>query len=177
MFRAVLGYAACRGHAPQCAVSGLKVDMPNSTFFLSLLLVTAVASCARGHDPTPSAAPVASATPIASGAEDSSSQSIGSIDATIMFTDCGVVSNMNAQVAQKTMRQLVEACNEVPGGTAQFTATLLVDGRIELATADGGTGTVPICVLRHELKHKVVVKKPCIMQVKMSERKATASGK
>jgi len=94
-----------------------------------------------------------------------------------MFTDCGVVSNMNAQVAQKTMRQLVEACNEVPGGTAQFTATLLVDGRIELATNDGGTGTVPICVLRHELKHKVVVKKPCIMQVKMSERKATPSGK
>jgi hypothetical protein len=94
-----------------------------------------------------------------------------------MFTDCGIVSNMNARVAQKTMRQLVEACNEVPGGAAEFTATLLVDGRIELAANDGGLGTVPICVLHHELKHKVVVKKPCTMQVKLSERKATAGGK
>jgi len=176
MFPAVLGYAAGRGLAPSRCSDGLKIVMSNSAILLSLSLVIAAASCARGREPTPSAAPVA-ATPAASGAEDNSNPPIGSVDATIMFTDCGVVSNMNAQVAQKTMRQLVEACNEVPGGTAQFTATLLVDGRIELATNDGGTGTVPICVLRHELKHKVVVKKPCIMQVKMSERKATPSGK
>ena len=130
-----------------------------------LLFSLAAISCARGQEPTPSVAPVASQ------ADDNPNPPIGLVDATIIFNDCGVVSNMNAKLAQKTMRQLVEACNEVPGGIARFTATLLVDGRIELATGDGGLGTVPICVLRHELKHKVVVKKPCTMQVQMSERK------
>lgn len=136
---------------------------------LSPFLIFAITglSCARSHDPTPSVAPVSTAPK-----EDDPGPSIGLVDATIMFTDCGVVSNMNATRAQSTMRQLVEACNEVPGGTAQFTATLLPNGRIELANADGGFGTVPICVLHHELKHKVVVKKPCTMQVQMSERRS-----
>lgn len=138
------------------------------TMSLSILLAITALSCARGHDPTPSVAPVPSAPK-----EEDARPSIGLVDATIMFTDCGVVSNMNAQRAQRTMRQLVEACNEVPGGTAQFTATLLPNGRIELANADGGLGTVPICVLHHELKHKVVVKKPCIMQVQMSEHSSS----
>jgi hypothetical protein len=133
---------------------------------LFLLITVTGLSCARGHEPTPSIAPVTTAQK-----EDDPNPSIGLVDATIMFTDCGVVSNMNAIRAQSTMRQLVEACNEVPGGSAQFTATLLPNGRIELANADGGFGTVPICVLHHELKHKVVVKKPCIMQVQMSERR------
>jgi hypothetical protein len=90
-----------------------------------------------------------------------------------MFTNCGKVANMNAKSAQRTMRQLVEACEEVPGGSAEFTATLWPDGRIELATVDGGVGTVPVCVLRHELKHKVAVSKPCTMNVHMSEKKPT----
>ena len=136
-----------------------------STVSLWFLLTFTGLSCARGHEPAPSVAPVPS------GQKDEPNPSIGLVDATLMFTDCGVVSNLNATYAQRTMRQLVEACSEVPGGTAQFVATLLPNGRIELAAADGGLGTVPICVLRHELKHKVVVKKPCIMQVQMSERK------
>jgi len=126
-------------------------------------------SCARNPEPIHSTAPVAS------GAEDDSNPPIGMVDAAIMFTDCGVVSNMNAKLAQKTMRQLVEACTEVPGGIAQFSATLLVDGRIELAAADGGVGTVPTCVLHHELKHKVVVRKPCTMQVQITERKPSGA--
>ena len=133
---------------------------------LSLFFAITGISCARDHDPTPSVAPV-TAVPN----EDEPNPSLGLVDATIMFTDCGVVSKTNAIHAQRTMRQLVEACNEVPGGTAQFTATLLPNGRIELANADGGLGTVPICVLRHELTHKVVLKKPCTMQVQMSERR------
>ena len=137
---------------------------------LCLLMTTGGLSCARGHEPIPSTAPVPSVqTPSAQ--QDDPNPSIGLVDATMMFTDCGVVSDMNATNAQKTMRQLVEACTEVPGGTAQFVARLLPSGRIELGTVDGGLGTVPICVLRHELKHRVVVKKPCVMQVQMSERK------
>jgi hypothetical protein len=141
--------------------------MLNRAASLPQLLIITVLSCARGHEPPPSAAPAPSAP------QEDSSPSIGLVDTTMMFTDCGVVSNMNAKHAQSTMRHLVEACNEVPGGTAQFTATLLPNGRIELASIDGGLGTVPICVLHHELKHNVAVKKPCIMQVQMSERKAT----
>lgn len=143
--------------------------MKTSALSLGLVVVTAALACARNPEPTRSTAPVASSS------GDDSNPPIGMVDATIMFTDCSVVSNMNAKLAQKTMRQLVEACNEVPGGVAQFSATLHVDGRIELASADGGLGTVPICVLRHELKHKVVVKKPCTMQVQMTERKPGAA--
>ena len=153
------------------AGQGLNRTMHIRSFLPCLLLTISGISCARGHEPNPSVAPVASEE------VDSPNPPIGLVDATIMFTDCGVVSNMNATLAQKTMRQLVEACNEVPGGIAQFTATLLVDGRIELATGDGGLGTVPICVLHHELKHKVIVKKPCTMQVQMSERKPSAGAK
>jgi hypothetical protein len=136
---------------------------------LALLLLFATGSCTRAHEPEPGAAPAPAPAP---SAEPDDLPPVGFGDATIIFTDCGKVSNMNAKLAQKTMRRLVEACNEVPGGTAQFTATLLPDGHIELATsADGGLGTVPVCVLHHELKHNVVVSKPCTMQVQMTEKK------
>jgi len=138
---------------------------PRAFVFGSLAIVGFLA-CARSPEPAHSGAPAAPST------DDESNPPIGMVDAAIMFTDCAVVSNMNAKLAQKTMRQLVEACNEVPGGKAEFTATLNPGGRIELHNADGGLGTVPICVLHHELKHKVVVKKPCTMQVQMTERKA-----
>ena len=143
--------------------------MKRRAFACGLFLSIALVSCARGPEPIHNNAPAA-----ASSSEEDSNPPIGMVDATIMFTDCSVRSDMNARLAQKTMRQLVEACNEVPGGTAQFSATLNPGGRIELNTVDGGPGTVPICVLRHELKHKVVVKKPCTMQVQMTERKAAS---
>ncbi len=98
----------------------------------------------------------------------------GFFDHAVLDIDLPDGNGVTRNLPKKTMRQLVEGCNEVPGGTAQFTATLLVDGRIELATVDGGLGTVPICVLHHELKHKFIVKKPCTMQVQMSERKPSA---
>jgi len=132
---------------------------------LGLLLLMATSACTRAHEPEPSTAPAASVEPV------EETPAVGFVDATIMFTNCGKVANMNARSAQKTMRQLVEACEEVPGGAAEFTATLSPDGRIELATVDGGLGTVPLCVLRHELKHKVRVSKPCTMHVRMTERK------
>lgn len=132
---------------------------------LGLVLALTVAGCARGQEPTPTLPPAASAQ------ADDLPPPVGLVDSTIIFTDCGTVANMNAKLAAKTMRQLVEACSEVPGGTAQFSATLLPGGRIELATPDGGVGMVPVCVLHHELKHKVIVQKPCTMQVRMSERR------
>lgn len=130
------------------------------------LLIMVLASCTRAHEPEPSTAPAASAEEAAD-----ESPAVGFVDATIMFTNCGKVAKMNARSAQRTMRLLVEACEEVPGGSAEFTATLSPDGRIELAALDGGLGTVPTCVLRHELKHKVAVSKPCTMQVRMTEKK------
>jgi hypothetical protein len=132
---------------------------------LGLLLMVGLASCTRAHEPEPSTAPAASADV----AEES--PELGFVDATIMFTNCSKVANLNAKSAQRTMRRLVEACEEVPGGAAEFTATLLPDGRIEFAAVDGGLSTVPMCVLRHELKHKVKVSKPCTMHVRMTEKK------
>jgi hypothetical protein len=147
----------------------LNGTMKRCAFAFGLFLNIALVSCARSPEPIHNNAPVAS-----SSSDEDSNLPIGMVDATIMFTDCSVRSDMNTKLAQKTMRQLVEACNEVPGGTAQFSATLNPGGRIELSTVDGGLGTVPICVLHHELKHKVVVKKPCTMQVQMTERKTTS---
>ena len=132
---------------------------------LGWLLIVTLASCTRAHEPAPSTAPVASVEPA------DEAPAVGFVDATIMFTNCGKVANMNARSAQRTMRKLGEACEEVPGGSAEFTATLSPDGRIELASPDGGIGTVPMCVLRHELKHKVLVSKPCTMHVRMTEKK------
>jgi hypothetical protein len=96
------------------------------------------------------------------------------VDATILFTDCANVSSNSAALAEKTMRRLVEGCDSVPGGQAQFVATLLPGGRIEISAVEGTEGTVPICVLSHQLQHQVSVSKACKMHVQM-EQKAPAS--
>jgi hypothetical protein len=132
---------------------------------LFALISSMVVSCARAQEPGPAAA----STPEAEASEPP--PELEYVAATLMFTDCETVSNSKARVAQSTMRRLVEACTEVPGGTAQFTATLLPGGRIELTAPDGGLGTVPTCVLRHELRHKVAISKPCTLQVQMSQKK------
>jgi hypothetical protein len=131
---------------------------------LAAIAYTAIC-CTKRHEPAP-------VSPAVSSQQDNIPPPVELVDATILLTDCGTVSNVSAKQAEKTMRQLVEACSEVPGGTAQFTATLLPGGRVELTTPDAGLQMVPTCVLSHALTHRVVLKRACSMQVQMSERKA-----
>jgi hypothetical protein len=67
------------------------------------------------------------------------------------------------------MYQLVEGCSSVPGGSAQFAATLLPGGRIEIAAAPGQPDVVPICILKHSLLHGVPLAKPCRLDVKIQQ--------
>jgi len=124
-----------------------------------------------GCSPAPPAASTPPGEPLSVSEEP---HAVGLIDASIVFTDCPQVSNMNAKEAQRTMYKLVEGCDSVPGGTARFVATLSPNKQIELSTPDGATGTVPVCVLKHRLTHQVAVQKPCRMEVQMEERKEAA---
>jgi hypothetical protein len=105
---------------------------------------------------------------------DAQSQ-LGMFDATILFTDCSKVSNYSATLAEKTMRRLVEGCDSVsvPGGQAEFVATLQPGGRIEISPVEGEDGTVPICVLKHQLEHQVNVRQACKMHVQMEQKLPT----
>jgi hypothetical protein len=67
------------------------------------------------------------------------------------------------------MYQLVEGCASVPGGVAQFEATLQPGGRIEISAAPGQPDVVPICVLKHSLLHSVPLTKPCHLDVKIEQ--------
>lgn len=131
-----------------------------------VVLLTAACSATKGTDPeTTVRAPSPSA--------EEPNQKLAMVDATILFTDCSKVSNYSATVAEKTMRRLVEGCDNVPSGQAEFVATLLPGGRIEISAVEGAEGTVPICVLRHQLQHQVAITKACKMHVQMEQKTPT----
>jgi hypothetical protein len=67
------------------------------------------------------------------------------------------------------MDQLIEGCTVVPGGRAQFEATLEPGGRIQITAAAGQPDIVPICILKHSLQHKVPLTKPCRLDVKIEQ--------
>jgi hypothetical protein len=124
-------------------------------------------ACGASRPAEPTAAAAASAKP-----DTTSSQPVGVVESAILFTDCPAVSDMNARLAERTMRRLVEACDSVPSGRAQFIATLAPGGRIEISGAPGTEQTVPICVLKHQLQHQVQVKRACKMQIQMEQKPA-----
>jgi hypothetical protein len=131
--------------------------------FVSLM----AASCARGgpaEEPkSPSPAPAPSA-------EAPQKTKVGVMEGSIVFVDCP--DKLDLREAERTINQLVEPCQSVPGGHARFRATLAPRGRIEIAAADGSSeGVIPICVLKHRLTHKVRVRKPCQLDVQIEERK------
>jgi hypothetical protein len=74
------------------------------------------------------------------------------------------------------MYQLVEGCSSVPGGSAEFEATLQPGGRIEIAAAPGQPDVVPICILKHSLLHKVALVKPCRLDVKIAQTSVPLAG-
>jgi hypothetical protein len=137
----------------------------STSIWLSVSLF--VIGCGASRPAEPSAAVAASAP-----TEAPAVAPVGIVDSTILFTDCPAVSDMNAKLAERTMRRLVEACDSVPSGKAQFVATLVPGGRIEISAVDGTEQTVPICVLTHQLQHQVRVKQACKMQIQMEQKPA-----
>jgi hypothetical protein len=93
------------------------------------------------------------------------------VNATILVNGCEGFGRANAKLAEKAMYQLVEGCSTVPGGSAQFGATLLPNGRIEIVAVPGQPDVVPICILRHSLTHRVPLSQPCRLDVKIEEQR------
>jgi hypothetical protein len=115
------------------------------------------AGCARSSPATPSSEPPAKG-PAAQ-----------LVNATILTNGCQHLGRENARLAERAMYELVEGCSSVPGGSAQFEATLEPGGRIEIAGAPGQPDVVPICILKHSLQHKVALTKPCRLEVKIAQ--------
>ena len=91
------------------------------------------------------------------------------VNATILTNGCQNLGKGNSMLAESAMYHLVEACRSVPGGSTQFLATLQPGGRIDIAAAPGQPDVVPICILKHSLLHKVSLKTPCQLDVKIEQ--------
>lgn len=95
------------------------------------------------------------------------------VNSTVVVADCPDAQRMNARQAQREIRDLVQPCSKVPGGAAHFSATLLPNGRIKLASPAGDRteGVVPTCVLTNPLVHHVRLSSACKLDVELEERK------
>ena len=91
------------------------------------------------------------------------------VSAIVLMNRCADMGPANAKLAEGAMYQLVEGCSTIAGGTAHFAATLHPGGRIELGPVPGQPETIPICVLKHALTHKVALQKPCTLDVRLEE--------
>jgi hypothetical protein len=92
------------------------------------------------------------------------------VNATILVNSCGELGKTSARLAESAMYQLVEGCTSVPGGSVQFSATLVPGGRVDIQAADAGASDViPMCILKHPLVHKVPLTKPCNLDVKIEQ--------
>ena len=137
-------------------------------FTLAALVLAALAACASKEPPPASPAPnppnaASPANP------DRPTRSARVVNATILANACKDLGRTHGNLAEKAMYELVEGCSSVPGGSAQFGATLQPGGRIDIAAAPGQPDVVPICVLKHRLAHKVPLVKPCRLDVKIEE--------
>ena len=91
------------------------------------------------------------------------------VSSTIVTDSCATLAGANGRLAEEAMQKLVDGCTSVPGGSTRFTVTLLPGGRIELPQGPDQPQTIPMCVLRSELRHRVSLRKPCSLVVKLEE--------
>jgi hypothetical protein len=142
---------------------------------LALLALVAVGMAACGPKGPPPSAASASSEPSADAAPSSSASPLAAqmVNATILTNGCQALGAANAKLAEKAMNQLIEGCTSVPGGKAQFEATLQPGGRIEIHGVAGHADVVPICVLKHALEHKVPLTQPCRLDVKIEQTSVT----
>jgi len=124
-----------------------------------LVPLAAMAACSPNEPAQSAPAPAASA----------SGAAAQFVNATILTNGCQALGSANAKLAESAMYRLVEGCSSVPGGSAGFEATLQPGGRIEIAAAPGQPDTVPICVLKHSLTHKVPLTASCRLDVHIEQ--------
>ena len=98
------------------------------------------------------------------------------VNATILTNGCRDLGATAAHQAERAMDQLIEGCTVVPGGRAQFGATLQPGGRIEITGGPGQADVVPICILKHSLLHNVPLTKPCRLDVKIEQTSVVVPG-
>ena len=91
------------------------------------------------------------------------------VSAIVLMNGCSHLGKANAKLAESTISGLIDACKTIPGGHVRLTATLRPAGQIDLAPAAGEPATVPVCMLRHPLVHKLALQKPCALDVKLEE--------
>jgi hypothetical protein len=126
-----------------------------------LLIVAGVTSAACGANAPAETAPAVRSPSPARAAQV--------VNATILANGCQEFGPADGKLAEKAMYELVEGCTSVPGGIAQFGATLLPGGHIDITGAPGQPDVVPICILKHPLTHKVPLAKPCRLDVKIEQ--------
>lgn len=145
--------------APQVWHAAGVARFKAASLFIGLFFL----ACAGAGDSKPAAAPTPSAAPPPVGPK------VAVVEGSVMLKECP--AKLERKKAEKTMNDLVGDCDRVPGGTASFQATLHPGGRIEISAPDGSDqGTVPICVVKHTLKHKLFLAKPCTLAVQIEEK-------
>jgi len=92
------------------------------------------------------------------------------VSATIATNGCATLAGVNGRLAEEAMYKLVDECASVPGGSTKFTVTLLPGGGIEFPKGPDQPDTIPTCVLRRGLGHRVRLAKPCSLVVKLEEK-------
>ena len=133
------------------------------------LVALGVVSCTKPQpSTTPAVAPSASAPP--------PGKAVAVVEGSILVRECP--AKLDPKQARKTLDMLAGDCTSVPGGSAKFLATLLPGGRIEIAAPDGSDeGTIPICVLKNKLRHRLLIKKSCAFEVQIEESSARTTSR
>jgi hypothetical protein len=129
------------------------------------------AGCRAQQPPSAPEAPPPATAP-ASPAGAAPAQDVSFVSSSVVVNACPDARKMSGRAAREAIRRLVDPCAKVPGGSAHFSATFRPDGTISLAGPRGAPddGVVPTCVVRYQLRHRVVLRRPCRFDVQLVER-------
>jgi hypothetical protein len=104
------------------------------------------------------------------------SRPVSIVSSSVIVGSCPDAQKMNSKQAAKEIEELLGPCSKVPGGAAHFSATLMPNGQVELASPSGdpSAGLVPTCLVQNtnQLRHKVKLASPCKFDVNLEERRA-----
>jgi hypothetical protein len=92
-----------------------------------------------------------------------------SVNAVVVMNGCTHLGKDNAKVAESAIGKLVDGCATYHGPAVRFVARLLPGGAIEFVPRAGASDAIPICVLKHPLKHSVKLDRACTLDVQLEE--------